>query len=180
MCRDFVIFSKIDFLDEQKTKRRPIFRKRSPEIQVLGLLQETYFSALFILIAFLSSVTLPLVSRNSQLRTPKIDPLTYLSKCEPCGPLIRWMMVILHLTPAPNPWVGPPTLHQPRTSLLAHICSNLKGRGRGCRGQKSLKMRERAPKYSRKTIKSLEIFEAHMKITNEMVGTLISPFPTSQ
>ena len=179
MCRDFVIFSKIDFLDEQKTKRRPIFRKRSPEIQVLGLLKETYFSALFILIAFLSSVTLPLVSRNSQLRTPKIDPLTYLSKCEPCGPLIRWMMVILHLTPAPNPWVGPPTLHQPRTSLLAHICSK-KGRGRGCRGQKSLKMRERAPKYSRKTIKSLEIFEAHMKITNEMAGTLISPSPTSQ
>ena len=174
MCRDFVIFSKI-LLDEQKTKRRPIFRKRSPEIQVLGLLKETYFRALFILIAFLSSVTLPLVPRNSQLRTPKIDPLTYLSKCEPCGPLIRWMMVILHLTPAPNPWVGPPTLHQPRTSLLAHICSNLKGRG-----QKSLKMRERAPKYSRKTIKSLEIFEAHMKITNEMAGTLISPSPTPQ
>ena len=77
MCRDFVIFSKIGFLDEQKTKRRPIFRKRSPEIQVLSLLKETYFRALFIMIAFLSSVTLSLVLRQAPLRTLKGDPLKY-------------------------------------------------------------------------------------------------------
>merc|ERR1711954_46381 len=32
------------------------------------------------------------------------------------------MVTIIHLPKAPNPKVGPPTLHQPRTYIPGHLC----------------------------------------------------------